>query len=83
MWMIRKRLKTPGAMFFLFLILNGTERVFIEQLRITPKYYFLQLSQAQMIALLFIAGGLAGFVWLTMIPYFSGAGRNPAKISRL
>lgn len=83
MWMIRKRLKMPGAMFFLFLILNGTERFFIEQLRITPKYYFLQLSQAQMIALLFIAGGLAGFVWLTMIPYFSGAGRNPAKISRL
>lgn len=82
LWMIRKRLRTPGIMFFLFLILNGTERFFIEQLRITPKY-FLQLSQAQMIALLLIAGGLAGFVWLTMIPYFSGAGRNPAKISRL
>ncbi|SEW39009.1 phosphatidylglycerol:prolipoprotein diacylglycerol transferase [Chitinophaga sp. YR573] len=82
LWMIRKRLKTPGMMFYLFLILNGVERFFIEQLRITPKY-FLQLSQAQMIALLFIAGGLAGFVWLTTIPYFSGAERSPAKISRL
>jgi phosphatidylglycerol---prolipoprotein diacylglyceryl transferase len=62
MWIIRKRLKTPGAMFFLFLILNGTERFFIELLRITPRYnvLFMQLSQAQMIALLFIAGGLAG-----------------------
>ena len=61
MWMIRKRIKTPGAMFSLFLILNGTERFFIEQLRITPRYdvLFMQLSQAQMIALLFIAGGLA------------------------
>ena len=61
MWMIRKRIKTPGAMFSLFLILNGTERFFIELLRITPRYniLFMQLSQAQMIALLFIAGGLA------------------------
>jgi phosphatidylglycerol:prolipoprotein diacylglycerol transferase len=61
MWMIRKRIKTPGAMFSLFLILNGTERFFIELLRITPRYniLFMQLSQAQMIALLFIAGGVA------------------------
>jgi phosphatidylglycerol:prolipoprotein diacylglycerol transferase len=60
MWMIRKRLKTPGMMFSLFLILNGTERFFIEMLRITPRYnvLFMQLSQAQMIALLFIVGGL-------------------------
>jgi phosphatidylglycerol:prolipoprotein diacylglycerol transferase len=70
MWIIRKRLKTPGAMFCLFLILNGTERFLIEYLRITPKY-FLHLSQAQMIALLFITGGLAGFVSLTSRSYFS------------
>jgi phosphatidylglycerol:prolipoprotein diacylglycerol transferase len=65
MWMMRKRLKTPGAMFFLFLILNGAERYFIELLRITPKYpvWGMQLSQAQMIALLFIAGGVAGIIF--------------------
>ncbi|HEY8919311.1 MAG TPA: prolipoprotein diacylglyceryl transferase family protein [Chitinophaga sp.] len=64
MWMLRKRLKTPGAMFFLFLILNGAERYLIELLRITPKYpvWGMQLSQAQMIALLFIAGGVAGTI---------------------
>jgi len=51
-------------MFFLFLILNGAERYLIELLRITPKYpvWGMQLSQAQMIALLFIAGGVAGIV---------------------
>ena len=66
MWMIRKRIKTPGKMFFLFLILNGVERFFIELLRITPRYHvlFVKLSQAQMIALLFIAGGVAGFVFI-------------------
>ncbi|SEN12197.1 phosphatidylglycerol:prolipoprotein diacylglycerol transferase [Chitinophaga rupis] len=64
MWMLRKRLKTAGAMFFLFLILNGAERYLIELLRITPKYPVcgMQLSQAQMIALLFIAGGVAGII---------------------
>ncbi len=73
MWTIRKRIKTPGALFYLFLILNGTERFFMEKLRITPKYPLLglQLSQAQMIAGLFIAGGLAGFVWLATRYYFS------------
>jgi phosphatidylglycerol:prolipoprotein diacylglycerol transferase len=64
MWMIRKRLKTPGAMFFLFLLLNGAERYFIELLRITPKYrvWIAELSQAQMIALLFITVGAAGII---------------------
>ncbi|KAA2242705.1 DUF4185 domain-containing protein [Chitinophaga agrisoli] len=73
MWIIRKSIKTPGALFYLFLLLNGAERYFIEMLRITPKYQLLgiQLSQAQLIALLFIAGGLAGFVWLSARYYFS------------
>jgi phosphatidylglycerol---prolipoprotein diacylglyceryl transferase len=66
MWVFRRRIKTPGFMFFLFLMLNGAERFLIEKLRVTPKYHFLflQLSQAQMIALLFMAGGLVGFTWL-------------------
>jgi phosphatidylglycerol---prolipoprotein diacylglyceryl transferase len=74
MWMIRKRIKTPGTMFGLFLILNGAERFLIELLRITRKYdlLFIHLSQAQMIALLFIIGGL--FVLFTV------AGRSPEKI---
>lgn len=65
MWAIRHRIKTPGIMFYLFLLLNGTERFFIEKLRITPKYGTWQLSQAQMIGLLFMIGGLTGFLYFS------------------
>ncbi|WP_343671060.1 prolipoprotein diacylglyceryl transferase family protein [Chitinophaga sp.] len=77
MWMVRKRLRVPGAMFFLYLVLNGVERYYIEILRVTPKYTLFQLSQAQMIALLFMAGGVAGFVWLTGRSYFSSTKQIP------
>lgn len=77
MWGIRKRLRTPGVMFFLYLILNGIERYYIELIRITPKYTIFQLSQAQIIALVFMAGGVAGFVWLTGRSYFSPTKQIP------
>lgn len=77
MWMVRKRLRVPGAMFFLYLLLNGIERYYIEIVRITPKYTLFQLSQAQIIALLFMAGGIAGFVWLTGRYYFSPTKQIP------
>lgn len=77
MWVCRKRLRVPGAMFFLYLLLNGIERYYIEIIRITPKYTVFQLSQAQMIALLFMAGGVAGFVWLTGRSYFSPTKQIP------
>ncbi|SFW84383.1 prolipoprotein diacylglyceryl transferase [Chitinophaga sancti] len=77
MWMIRKRLRVPGTMFFLFLVLNGVERYYIEIIRITPKYTLFQLSQAQLIALLFMAGGVGGFVWLTGRSYFSPTKQIP------
>lgn len=69
MWLIRRRVKQAGVMFCLFLVLNGLERYYIEILRITPKYdvLYFQLSQAQVIALLFMAGGVAGFILLNAI----------------
>jgi phosphatidylglycerol---prolipoprotein diacylglyceryl transferase len=58
-WLIRKRIKTPGHLFSCFLILYGLSRFLAEMIRINPKFSMLgmQLSQAQMISfILFISG---------------------------
>ena len=60
-WSIRKRIKTPGVMFCIYLIFNGLERFFIEIIRINPTYSFvgdIQFSQAQFIALALILIGI-------------------------
>ena len=66
MWLIRKKIKTPGLMFYIFLILNGTERFLIEMIRVTDKYHILNITitQAQIIGLLMIAGGVTGIIYL-------------------
>ena len=59
LWSIRDRIKTPGIMFGIYLVLNGTERFLIEFIRVNTRYQIGSLSfpQAQLIAiLLFIFG---------------------------
>ena len=59
LWSIRDRIKTPGVMFGIYLILNATERFLIEFIRVNTRYYIGSFSfpQAQLIAvLLFIFG---------------------------
>lgn len=53
LWSIRKKIKIPGLIFSIYLILNGVERFFIEFVRINKQYDILgfQLSQAQYIAI--------------------------------
>jgi phosphatidylglycerol:prolipoprotein diacylglycerol transferase len=60
MWAYRKRLKIPGVMFGLYLVLNGFERFFIEKIRVNHLYTVLgfQLSQAEIIALFLILAGV-------------------------
>ncbi|WP_017257673.1 prolipoprotein diacylglyceryl transferase [Pedobacter arcticus] len=62
LWLSRKQMKVPGTMFTLFLIVNGLERFFIEFIRVNPKHIFLGMfiTQAQIIALIFIVGGVLG-----------------------
>ncbi len=63
LWFFRKKLKIPGMLFSLYLILNGIERFTIEQIRINIRYHFagLSLTQAEMIAIGMMLAGLAGF----------------------
>ena len=66
LWFNKERFRIPGTMFFLYMIINGTERFFIEIVRVNERYHLLGLnwSQAQYISILFIIIGLAGLWWL-------------------
>jgi len=63
--MIRKRIRIHGYLFSIYLILNGVERLFIEQLRVNIRYDFLgmQITQATAIAVGLILTGIAGFIY--------------------
>ncbi len=61
LWSIRDRIKTPGIMFGIYLVLNGIERFLIELIRVNTKYHVagIPFTQAEMISLCLVIGGLA------------------------
>ena len=66
LWSLRKRIKIPGVIFFIYLTLNGVERFFIEQIRVNERYDLLGLnwSLSQTIAFIFIIMGASGVLYL-------------------
>lgn len=64
LWAIRKRIKTPGVLFSIYLIFNGMERFLIEQIRVNTLYHIgnFAFTQAQLISTLLFLTGIAG-VW--------------------
>lgn len=62
----KHRFKIPGTIFFLYMIINGIERFFIEIIRVNEKYQLLGLnwSQAQYISVLFVVVGIGGLLYL-------------------
>lgn len=59
LWKIRKRIKLPGMLFGVYLMMNGAERFFIELIRVNTKYHVagIAFTQAELISsLLFISG---------------------------
>lgn len=67
LWTLRKRLQPAGAVFCLYLILNGLERFLIEKIRVNNRMDFLGMhpTQAEVISFgLILAGaGLWIFLW--------------------
>jgi phosphatidylglycerol:prolipoprotein diacylglycerol transferase len=61
LWSIRDRIKVPGIMFGIYLILNGVERFLIELIRVNTKYHVagINFTQAEMISLILVLGGIA------------------------
>lgn len=67
LWIIRKRLKIAGLLFFIYLIFNGIERYLIEIVRVNKRYDVgkgFDPTQAQVIAIGLIVVGIVGTLWL-------------------
>lgn len=66
-WALRKKLSAAGQVLSFYLLLSGAERLLIERIRINPDYHFLGMAatQAEIISLLFITSGIAGFVLIS------------------
>jgi len=66
LWSIRKKIKVPGILFSIYLILNGLERFTIEKIRVNTKYHFgsFQPTQAELISGLLVITGITLWIWL-------------------
>ena len=66
LWSVRKKLKIPGTLFALYLILNGVERFFIEKIRVNTKMHVLgfQFTQAELISSLLLISGIILWFYL-------------------
>ncbi|HEY0244689.1 MAG TPA: prolipoprotein diacylglyceryl transferase family protein [Mucilaginibacter sp.] len=60
LWSIRDRIKIPGIMFGIYLVLNGVERFLIELIRVNTKYHVAGISftQAELISLCLVIAGV-------------------------
>jgi prolipoprotein diacylglyceryltransferase len=77
LWALRKRLKPFGALFALYLILNGVERFLIEKIRVNNKMDFLgfQPTQAEVISIGLIITGVV--LWIILAKKYNA---SPLKV---
>jgi prolipoprotein diacylglyceryl transferase len=66
LWIFRKRFKIAGMLFFLYVLLNGIERFFIEKIRTNPDISIMgmEATQAEYVAGLLIVIGAVGMIYL-------------------
>lgn len=62
LWLLRRRVQSAGMIFSIYLILNGVERFFIEQIRVNSTYNIagFHITQAEIIATSLIIIGITG-----------------------
>lgn len=62
LWVLRKRLKITGMLFFVYVFFVGIERFFIEKIRVNPDIDlgFAQATQAEIISVIMMLLGIAG-----------------------
>ena len=67
LWGLRKKLQPAGALFSLYLILNGLERFFIEKIRVNNRLDFLGLhpTQAEVISAGLVIVGIGLWIFLS------------------
>lgn len=73
LWAVRKKLKVPGTLFALYLMMNGIERFLIEKIRVntTINLFGFHPTQAELISTLLFLSGL--FLWV----FLSRKSRTP------
>lgn len=66
LWIMRTRFKIAGMLFFLYVLLNGIERFFIEKIRTNPDISIvgMEATQAEYVAGLLIIIGAVGMIYL-------------------
>ncbi len=66
LWALRKKLKIPGTLFAVYLMLNGIERFFIEKIRVNNRMnlFGFHPTQAEVISTLLFLSGLLLFILL-------------------
>jgi prolipoprotein diacylglyceryltransferase len=66
LWSLRKKLKTPGTLFALYLIFNGIERFFVEKIRVNTRLniFGFQPTQAEVISTILFLGGIGLWIYL-------------------
>lgn len=64
LWALRTSFRVPGQLFSFYLLLNGVERLLIEQIRVNNTFSFLglEVTQAMVIASALIIAGLIGLL---------------------
>jgi prolipoprotein diacylglyceryltransferase len=60
LWYLRKRVKTAGVLFGIYLFVNGLERFFIEKIRINTNYILFghEITQAEIISVALMLIGI-------------------------
>ncbi len=68
LWSVRQKIKIPGMLFALYLVLNGLERFSIEKIRVNTTYTIFgnHITQAELISSGLIIGGIIWITWLWM-----------------
>ncbi len=70
LWGIRKKIKTPGVLFAIYLIVNGIERFLIEKIRVNYHYdiFGFHPTQAEIISSALILGGIGLLIYFKRKP---------------
>ena len=65
LWGLRKKIRIPGMLFSIYLVLNGVERFFIEKIRVNEVYniFGFQPTQAEIISVGLAILGVVGMVY--------------------
>lgn len=66
LWAIRKKIRIPGMIFGIYLVMNGVERFFIELIRVNTKYsiFGIHPTQAEIISLLLVILGIGIIIYV-------------------